>query len=195
MAIADVRSSRSTDAEAITASVAHPAAFEAIFERHFTTISRYLRRRLPAAVADDLAAAVFTTAFAARHAYDPTRPDALPWLYGIAANLIRRHARDEEQELRVRSRLVAPALHAVEEPPDELLRHDLDRRLAGALAELEQRDREVIFLFAWANLGYADIGRALDLPIGTVKSRLHRARRTLRAALGASATEAEVANG
>ena len=71
-----------TDAELIAASLNDPRAFVGIFERHFESISRYLRRRLSRMVADDLAAEVFATAFSRRFAFDLNRPDALPWLYG-----------------------------------------------------------------------------------------------------------------
>lgn len=187
-------SSRSTDGEVIAASLADPVAFEAIFDRHFPAISRYLRRRLSYAIADELAAEVFTMAFAGRRSYDPGRPDALPWLYGIAANLIRRHARDEERELHAYSRTGIHAVAAIGgEPLDELLRRVIEPTLARALAELEPRDREVLLLFAWANLSYDDIARTLELPVGTVKSRLNRAREVVRASLGPRVTGSEEA--
>lgn len=187
-------SSRETDAEAIAASLVDARAFEAIFDRHFPAISRYLRRRLGGGIGDELAAEVFTTAFARRHSYDVERPNALPWLYGIAANLTRRHVRDEEQELRARARtFLHPAV--ADDPPNELARHVLEPTLARALAELEPRDREVLLLFAWAGLTYEDISHALDLPLGTVKSRLNRARGLVRAALAVPGSDMEAANG
>ena len=93
-----------TDAELIAASLNDPRAFVGIFERHFESISRYLRRRLSRMVADDLAAEVFATAFSRRFAFDLNRPDALPWLYGIAANLLRARARTEQRELHALAR-------------------------------------------------------------------------------------------
>lgn len=187
-------SSASTDADVVAASLANPSAFEALFDRHFRTINRYLRRRLSAPMADDVTADVFTTAFARRQAYDLRRPDALPWLFGIAANQMRRHSREERQELRaiVGSQQHLPAM--AEEPVEEVLRSVIEPALADALAALEARDREVLLLFAWADLGYDEIARALELPVGTVKSRLNRARRVLRTALG-ERTTSEVLNG
>jgi len=91
-----------TDAAVIAASLKDPEAFVAIFERHFEPISRYLRRRLNRIAADELAADVFATAFSRRGAYDLERPSALPWLYGIAAKLLRSRRRIEERELRAR---------------------------------------------------------------------------------------------
>lgn len=177
-------SSTWTDAQAIAASLTDADAFEAIFDRHFATISRYLRRRLTHTIADELAAEVFTTAFAGRRSYDLDRPDALPWLYGIAANLLRRHAREEERELHAYSRTgIDPVAASDGEPLERLLRRDLEPTLAQALMNLEAGDREALLLFAWANLSYDDIAYALELPVGTVKSRLNRARGNVRASL------------
>lgn len=183
-----------SDAEVIGASLANPRAFEAIFDRHFRHVGRYVRRRLSPPVADDLAAEVFMTAFAARRSYDLSQPNALPWLYGITANLIRRRARQEQQELRAIARSEPQAVAVADEPLDELLRHIVEPRLARALLELKPDDREVLLLFAWANLGYDEIARALDLPVGTVKSRLNRARRVFRELL-TGVPESEVVNG
>jgi RNA polymerase sigma factor (sigma-70 family) len=171
-----------TDAEVIAASLASPLAFEVIFDRHFAAVSRYLRRRLSFPVADELAAEVFTTAFRSRRSYDLDRRDALPWLYGIAANLLRRHSRDELNELQAYARTPVEAV-AADDPLDELMRRVVEPALAQALAGLEPRDRDVLLLFAWASMSYDDIAFALELPIGTVKSRLNRARGLLRAAL------------
>ena len=177
-----------TDAQVIAASLANPSAFEAIFDRHVGAISRYLRRRLPYPIADELTGEVFTVAFRGRRSYELGRPDALPWLYGIAANLLRRHTRVEEQELRAYARVPVDAGSG--EPLDELLNRVIEPTLARALAGLEARDREVLLLFAWANLGYEEIAFALELPLGTVKSRLNRARGLLRAALAPQGEEA-----
>src|SRR5438067_2305906 len=101
------------DADAIQASIGRPSAFLAIFERHYEVIARYLRRRLDPVLADELAAEVFDVAFSRREAYDPSQPDARPWLYGIAASLLRSHVRAEERELR---ELARAELLAVVEP-------------------------------------------------------------------------------
>jgi RNA polymerase sigma-70 factor (ECF subfamily) len=186
-------SSSRTDAEAIAASLANPRAFEAIFDRHFSAISRYLRRRLNREIADELAAEVFTTAFAKRRSYDLRRSDALPWLYGIAVNLVRRHSRDEQQELRAHARAYRDADWTARGPLDELLDGAVEPEIAAALLRLDHRQREVLLLFAWANLDYDEIATALELPLGTVKSRLNRARGALRASLCGSATSSEEA--
>jgi len=183
------------DASVIAESLEKGEAFMTIFERHFATIHRYLRRRLSRDVADDLAAEVFTTAFARRASFDLARSDALPWLYGIATNLIRNHLRVEERELRSLIEAEVDRVASGEEPIDTLLRSSVDPVLAEALLTLSPEDRDVLLLFAWGDLGYEEISIALDSPVGTVKSRLNRARSRIREALIAGAETKEASHG
>ena len=174
-----------TDADAIRASCADPAAFEAVFDRHFDAIHRYLSRRVGTDLADELAAEAFAVAFRKRRRYDASRADARPWLYGIATNLVSRHRRTEERELRAYARTGRDPAVGDHAP---VLAASLDARAAGpalaaAVAALDHRDREVLLLFAWGELGYAEIAGALGIPMGTVRSRLSRARRIVRAEL------------
>jgi RNA polymerase sigma factor (sigma-70 family) len=148
-------------------------AFEELFERQFDSIYGYLARRVGPELARDLASETFTRAFAARKRYDPARGEARAWLFGIASNLVRRHYRDEERRLRAFARLEVSREAA---PPEE-------PRLAGALATLPREERDALLLFAWADLAYAEIASVLEVPVGTVRSRLHRARAHVRAAL------------
>jgi RNA polymerase sigma-70 factor (ECF subfamily) len=170
-----------TDAVAIAASLEDPEAFVRVFDHHFDAIARYLRRRLDRATADDLASEVFTIAFSRRASYDQRQDDARPWLYGIAANLIRTRARNQEVELRALARLANHA-EAFDYPMEPQLGWQ-DHALAAGLLDLSSGDREVLLLFAWADLDYGQIATALRLPVGTVKSRLNRARRAVRDAL------------
>lgn len=176
----------STDAEIIVVSQSDPRQFGAIFDRHFDAIHRYLSRRVGESIADDLAAQTFTEAFAHRERYDVDRPDSRPWLYGIASNLLRRHHRTEVRQLRAYARsgidpVIDPDLEAVAERLDA---DSAGPSIAAALATLNHGDREVLLLYAWADLSYLDISHALDIPIGTVRSRLNRARRVMRKQLG-----------
>jgi RNA polymerase sigma factor (sigma-70 family) len=176
-----------TDALAIQTSLSQPDAFVAIFERHFDVIARYLRRRVDPVLADELAAQVFVVAFSRRESYDSTQADARPWLYGIAASLLRGHARAEERELRALARTCVDPLRlssARAPAGDEALPGAaLEPELARVLAELAPQDREVLLLHAWGELGDEEIADALGLPVGTVKSRLDRARRRVREAI------------
>lgn len=170
-----------TDAELIAAG---PEAFEQLFERHHARIHGWLRRRLPAATAEDLAAEVFVRAWAGRDRYDVRIADAAPWLFGIASNLARRHYRQEQRALRALGRSgVDPLARAdaeagsADERVDASVQH---QSLAGALAALRAAEREVLLLHAWAELSYEEISAATGVPLGTVRSRLHRARQHVR---------------
>ena len=174
-----------TDAASIAASIDAPHAFAAVFERHHAPIHRYLARRLGVDLADELAAEVFAVAFAKRRRYDGSFDDARPWLFGIATRLVRRHSRQEVRELHAYARTgVDPAVPS----HDERVVAEADSAaegpaLAAALARLPRAERDVLLLYAWAELRYPEIAAALSISPGTVKSRLHRARRRVRESL------------
>ncbi|GID25995.1 RNA polymerase sigma factor [Paractinoplanes brasiliensis] len=174
-----------TDGDLIQLSATQPEAFGSVFDRHATTIHRYLSRRVGSTLADDLTAETFLTAFRSRSGYDVSRPEALPWLYGIAANLLRGHQRTETRQYHALARTgidLALAGH------DDRVTARVDaseqvRALAGALAKLNRGERDVLTLISQAQLSYPEVAEALGIPIGTVRSRLHSARRRLRAAV------------
>lgn len=165
-------------------------SFEDAFEAEFAPLHRYLARRLGGSAADDLAAETFAVAFRSWDRLDPSRP-VRPWLYGIAANLVRHHWRKERRMLRAYARTGVDPVFADEDAAVE--RADAgarQRELAEALAALRPEEREILLLHAWAELTDSEIAEALDLPLGTVKSRLSRARERLRNRLGAVGQEA-----
>jgi RNA polymerase sigma factor (sigma-70 family) len=167
-----------SDRDVIASSLERPECFEAIFDRHATTIYRYLRRRVGAMLAEELLAETFARAFHARRRFDRRGESALPWLYGIAANLLRMHRRAEERRLRA---YVRAAERGVELSRNADSDHRLDAAALGpalgeALASLPYGQREVLLLHAWADLSHEAIAAALDISAGTVRSRLHRAR-------------------
>jgi RNA polymerase sigma factor (sigma-70 family) len=173
------------DAAVIEGSRRRPERFAEIFDRHAAHIQRYLARRLGRQVADDLVAETFLVAFGQRERYDLSRPDARPWLYGIATNLARQHLRAEVREYRLRA-TVGPEPDAdghADRVAAQVTAAAMHRMLAAALADLADGDREVLLLIAWEGLTYDEAAEALAIPIGTVRSRLHRARRLVRAAL------------
>jgi RNA polymerase sigma factor (sigma-70 family) len=175
------------DAVILAASVGDPQAFATVFERHFAVIHRWLHRRVGAPLAEDLAAETFTRAFDRRATFDARHADARPWLFGIAANLVHDHRRSELRRLRALARVERWEAGAEDVATGAVARADaaaLGPAVAIALAQLRDEERDVLLLVAWAGLEYDEVARATGVPIGTVRSRLHRARRRLRAALG-----------
>jgi RNA polymerase sigma factor (sigma-70 family) len=177
-----------SDAQVIAASRSEPHVFATIFDRHYDAVHRYLARRVGADLADDLAAEAFTEAFDFRARFDTARADARPWLFGIATNLLRHHHRSEARRLRAYARVDRPTDMPEAEGAIET-RLDAQRAapmIATALAQLSTDERDVLLLFAWADLRYEEIAVALQIPIGTVRSRLNRARGRLRELIGRS---------
>jgi RNA polymerase sigma factor (sigma-70 family) len=124
---------------------------------------------------------VFTQAFDRRRSFDVSRDDARPWLLGIAANVLRRHWRGERRRLNAYARAASAGADARAHEPAEVV---------SALDSLSRDERETLFLYAVADLSYEEIALALDIPVGTVRSRLSRARSRVRARLSEQATSA-----
>jgi RNA polymerase sigma factor (sigma-70 family) len=176
-------SAKQTDGEAIAASLSEPRAFGVVFERHFGAILRYLRRRLDDRHAEEATAQTFFLAFDARARFDPQHASARPWLFGIATNVVRRHRRHEVRELRAIAALDADARSVDEARESKLDAERMRGALAHCLAELPTEEADVLYLLVWAELDQPEIAAALDVPLGTVKSRLSRARKRVREAL------------
>lgn len=174
-----------SDAALIERSKVEPEVFAVLFDRHAQAIYRYLARRV-AEMADDLLSETFLIAFRQRGRYRPERVDVRPWLYGIATNLLRNHARAERRRYNALARLPGADLVSSlfeDEASERMDAESLRAELAAALGELKPPDRDALLLVAWAQLSYAEVAAALDIPIGTVRSRLNRARRLMRGAL------------
>ena len=161
------------DAVAIEASLRRPEAFTAVFDRHFDAISSFARRRVGSDAAEEIVSETFTRAFHQRSRYDLAYVSARPWLLGIASNLLRRHWRDESARLAAYSRMTDEP-GATPEPSAPVSPELLTR-----LGQLPLGQREVLLLYALADLTYDEIARALGIRVGTVRSRLSRARRAL----------------
>lgn len=171
------------DAEILARTSTEPELFGILFDRHFATIHRYLERRVGRDGADELAAEVFRIAFERRARFRALHESALPWLYGLATNLMLKRWRSERRHLRALAHGSNNArdFHDDLEGVDErIAAQALGGRLLDALASLSERDRDVLVLVAWEELSYEEIAAALDIPVGTVRSRLNRARWTLR---------------
>jgi RNA polymerase sigma-70 factor (ECF subfamily) len=171
-----------TDSEVIAASLARPVEFATIFDRHYASVHRYAARRLGIELADDVAAQTFEEALRSRHRFDPAQASARPWLLGITTNLVRHHFRSENRRLAATARL-APDPDTADHAAGVPGRVDAETAapaLRAALRDLAAGERDVLLLFAWADLTYDEIATALRIPVGTVRSRLNRARTRLR---------------
>jgi len=170
-----------TDADLIAASLSEPERFEDVFRRHYQPVRAYLQRRIGIDVGEELAAQTFVVAFDHRERFDASYPSARAWLFAIATNLLRHHARDEERHQRLlmqnASKLAPPF---TEHDDDRLAAVMAFPMLLQALSALEPRDREAFLLFVLADLSYDEVANALDIPTGTVRSRISRARRLMR---------------
>jgi RNA polymerase sigma-70 factor (ECF subfamily) len=160
------------------------AALTELYDEHARDLHRYLARRLTPTAADDVVAETFLVAWEQRARYDPARGAPRAWLFGIATNLLRRHARTEAATLRALARSAGRADQA--EHTDIAARVDATRAgpaLAAGLAALRREERDVLLLVAWAGLRPAEIAAALNVDDRTVRTRLHRARTKLRTRL------------
>jgi RNA polymerase sigma-70 factor (ECF subfamily) len=127
-------------------------------------------------LAEDLLADTFERALRARKRYDPRRAKARTWLYAIALNLLRDHARRAAAEGRALERAVA----GVGAGPDPLAAVDEREAVSRALAELTPEERETVALRFGADLSVPEIAKLLDLPLTTAEGRVYRALRKLR---------------
>jgi RNA polymerase sigma factor (sigma-70 family) len=174
------------DAAVTQLSRREPEYFSELFRRHAPYIQRYVVRRLGHGVADDVVAETFLLAFRQRDSYDLTRLDARPWLYGIATNLIGRHRRAEVRLYRALARTgTDPVAESfTDRVDDRVSASTATLRLAAALARLSGELRDTLLLVAWGELSYEETATALGVPVGTVRSRVSRARSALRRSLG-----------
>jgi RNA polymerase sigma-70 factor (ECF subfamily) len=176
-----------SDADYLARSLNEPRAFEQIFDRHFDAVHRYLHRRGGRELADELAAETFALAFAQRARCRSTGT-ALPWLYGIATNLLRRRWRAESRQLRAYGRTGVDRWADYEDEADARLDGSSHGAgLARALSAMRPRQRDALLLYALADLSYDEIAVALEVPIGTVRTWLHRARSVAQRELAAEA--------
>ena len=177
-----------SDAEVIAGSCDAPEQFEVVFRRHYRAVYRYAVRAVGTTNGGDLAAEVFVRAFAARKRFDAAFSSARPWLLGIAAHVIADQYRRWEREARALRRLGGPAEASAGFEPeavDRVAAQAAGVRMRKVLGGLPPDERDVVGLFALAEMSYQEIAQALHIPEGTVKSRLSRARTRLRNTLAA----------
>jgi len=154
-------------------------------------VTRYMQRAYYTALglvgthddALDLSQEAFTRAFRARGTIDPERP-FFPWLYQIIRRLCYNYTRDKkshrEKLEKAGSWLADATMGQKPLSPDRALeRSELREQVARAIDRLAEREREVLVLREFQELRYREIAELLEIPIGTVMSRLYTARRSL----------------
>ncbi|MEX8033901.1 RNA polymerase sigma factor [Microbacterium sp. 20-116] len=162
----------------------HGAVFADLYDRHQRVVHRYVGRRLGVAFAEDVTSETFLVAFARRASFTGGL-DARPWLLGIATVLMQKHSRLEARAWRGMLAADIARVHVddIETAEERMDADGLAPHLGTALADLSRGDRDVLLLHTFGDLDYAGIAEALDIPLGTVRSRLSRARRKVRAAI------------
>jgi RNA polymerase sigma-70 factor (ECF subfamily) len=159
------------DAELVVRSQTEPSLFAEIFDRHHAELYRYVRHRVGPELAPDLVATTFVTAFGRRAGYVPQGANVLPWLQGIAHELLRNHPRREPRQYEF--------VRAGDHSDTAVVRS----RLAQALVRMPADDRDVLLLVAWGGMSQDEVAQSIGIPTGTVRFRLQRARRRLLQAL------------
>lgn len=159
-----------------------PTPLSRLFDDHGLVVYRYVARRIGPQAAEDVTADVFCSAFASEHTFDPDRGAPIAWLMGIATNALAKHWRTEQRNLDTLAELgVDPLRSEVAASAEQHAAASVETRaVARVLGTLPDADREALMLYAWADLSYAQVAEALDVPIGTVRSRISRARDRLR---------------
>lgn len=157
-------------------------AFGALFERHSRSIYNYCFRRVGSwSTAEDLLSIVFLEAWRRRDV-DIAEGMVLPWLYGVATNVARNAARSQRRYQRALHRMPRPQpTPDFSDAADSLL--DDEAQMSALLAligQLPEDQRDVFWLCGWSELSYEQAAVALGVPVGTVRSRLSRARTRLR---------------
>jgi RNA polymerase sigma-70 factor, ECF subfamily len=147
--------------------------FVALYEAHAGAVLGYARRRIGPEAAEDVLAETFLVAWRRRH---DVPADALPWLYAVAANVLRNRARSERRQAALSARLAAEPAFVVDDGAP-------DPRLRAALETLKPIDREALLLTAWEGLSADRAARAAGCSRATFHVRLHRARKRLAQAL------------
>ena len=159
-----------------------PAAFGELFDEHARAVYHHgYRLTGDRAVAEDVLSTTFLQAWRMRRRIDPEGGSLRPWLLGVATNIVRNHSRKARRERDLLARL-APRDRVPDFADDVAARLDDAGTLASvrdALRTLRTAEREVVALCVWAGLDYAAAAEALGIPVGTVRSRLSRARRKL----------------
>lgn len=159
-----------------------------LFDEHAQVIFEYASRRVGGAVAREVVSDVFLIALQRLNSFDPSMGSERGWLFGIANNVLRHHRRSEVRRIRAyaRSHVTAVAPDGTASSDARMDASAAVRRLAVVISDLDGDDRDLLAMYAWQGLSYQEIADVLRVPIGTVRSRLHRLRVRLAEHLGSN---------
>jgi RNA polymerase sigma-70 factor (ECF subfamily) len=136
------------------------------------------------AMAEDVVADAFVTVFDRIGQFDPRRPFA-PWFYRIVVNAALKAVSRQAMQLPGSEALLAVQSHPTS-PEQDAIRHEERDAVIASIQRLPAKQRAVVTLRYYLDMDETTIGKTMGIPTGTVKWRLHAARRKLRSALGAS---------
>jgi len=170
------------DVELWRAAATDPEAFGELYERHAQAVYAFCARRTgDLALADDLTSVVFLEAWRRRSSVRLDGRSALPWLLGTAHNVVRNQRRSLRRHRAALLRISADGVSPSGED-EAIARVDAQRALSAALeavGRLPREQQDAVNLVLWSGLSYEDAARTLGIPIGTVRSRIARARTAL----------------
>ncbi|RNL79652.1 RNA polymerase sigma factor [Nocardioides marmorisolisilvae] len=167
-------------------------ALAALFEQYADRLYNHCFRRLgDYADAEDAVSTVFLTVWNRRQRIQLHEGSAAPWLFGVATNVCRNLERGRRRHLRVVAKAGSIDDGEAPDPADGVTDRLADEQRMRALLDqvrtLSRGEQDVLALVVWSGLSYADAAAALDIPVGTVRSRLARARARLSSTEGAGA--------
>jgi RNA polymerase sigma-70 factor (ECF subfamily) len=169
---------------------ADPTHVRHLYDKHSRDLFAYLARRVGRDLAEDLLAETFRVLIESYGTYDRQRGSERMWLYGIATNLVRRHWRTEQRRLLTLQRAAAreqssidPLLTLVESAAGRVDAQHEAACVLEAVVALSPDDRDLLILSGWEHLNSTEIGRVLDVPPATVRSRLRRLRSELQTSI------------
>jgi len=160
------------------------AELRRLYEWFVDDVYRFVARRLGPELAFDVTADTFRIAYERLSSFDPQQGSERGWLYGIAMNVIRNHRRAEHRRLGALARIARDATATDEtfgRVEDGIDAHSRLARVLDLVAELSADDRDLLLLYAWERCSYHDIAASMQIPVGTVRSRLNRIRTTITA--------------
>lgn len=172
----------------VAPAVLDESALLTLYESTAERLHRYVARRVGGDTAQDVVSEAFLVLWDQRAGQVYEADAVRAWLFGVATNLLRGHVRAEERKLRAWSRTYAARVDEADIGDRVSAAVDADvlsGPLTGWLADLRVEEREVLLLHAWAEFTSNEIAVALDVPVATVRTRLHRARARLRTRLAA----------